>query len=362
MLACGACSGVSVAHTTVNGVVAGQRQRASGAGGGAGGGANRGGPARAGSASGRRSTGSGLVEQAGPPEGHLRRVAGGVVLLRDQVDPTAVTTPRPGVSPSAWRPVDPLPAAEPAGTRHVDVFYTPHPDDETLSMGVLIAAAVGRGDRVIVVSLTDGRTTGAVTAIDSQLAAERRHRPGTPPALLTEDEVAAARIGELRRATADLGVAAGDVFLAHLDGGGTDGGGVVTVAEAAAVIRAFAARYPGATHVTMSDAAERQQDHLDAGVALRQLLDVGIVTAAQWTVSRLWWQLPVPRWSWALPTPADRSRVRRAALEYELWNPADGEYAVGFHSVRWQFAALAEDVRDRVHGTGPLVAGAVPTR
>jgi LmbE family N-acetylglucosaminyl deacetylase len=233
----------------------------------------------------------------------------------------------------------------------VDIFYTPHPDDETLSMGVLIADDVQRGDRVIVVALTDGRTTGAVRDINARLRAERSPSAGGqgPLRSITADQVAADRIRELDRATSHLGVTAGDVVRARLDDPSSDCGAVVTVSEALHVMRPFAARFPGATHITMSDVAERQQDHLDAGAALHELVADHTVTSAAWTVSRLWWQLPSPTWRWVTPVPKAAARVEEAAGDYQLWAPARAEYAVGLYSVRWQFAALHLDPRDRVH-------------
>ncbi|MDQ1290050.1 MAG: hypothetical protein QG622_3616 [Actinomycetota bacterium] len=248
-----------------------------------------------------------------------------------------------------WRPATPLPEPEVRG-RPTDIFYTPHPDDETLSMGVLIAAATQRGDRVIVVGLSDGRTTGAMRSVDDRLA-----RPGPwTTHVLTQDGIAAARVGELRRAVADLGVMPENVFLAHLDAPGTDGGSTVTVAEAQQVMRAFAERFPGATHLTMSFVAERQLDHLDSGVALKNLRDAGVVRSARWAVSRLWWTAASPAWSWVRPGTVALQRVRRALREYRVWNPELGEYAIGFTSVRSQFLAQAQDTRDRVHGAGSM--------
>jgi len=299
-------------------------------------------------------SGGARIEPFGPGVGRLRTVAGGVVLL-DTPDHDQAKGPVAGSASRRWSPAGPLPGTE-AGSRHVDVFYTPHPDDETLSMGALVAAAVQRGDRVVLVALTDGRTTGAVRDVDQQLAG------GAPAARaagngLSPDQVAAARVGELRRAARDLGLAPGDVFLAHLDAPDSDGGTVVTVSEADQVMRAFAVQFPAATHVTMSYCAERQQDHLDAGFALRDLLRAGVVTSARWVTSRLWWSLPAPASSWTLPDPQAAARVRRAATEYRLWDPAHGEYALGYFSVRWQFAALDRDPRDRVHDDGPVVPG-----
>jgi LmbE family N-acetylglucosaminyl deacetylase len=239
---------------------------------------------------------------------------------------------------AAWTPSAPLPAVAATGER-VDVVLSPHPDDETLSLGVWIANAVGRGDRVIVVSLTDGRTTGAVTKLSARLG----HA-------VSRDEIAVARTLETRDAAAQLGVRPGDVYLAHLDGAGA-GGTRATEGEVADVIAVFAARYPTATFATMSWAAERHPDHLSAGLALRAASAEGTVARAVFAISRLWWALPSPRAGDVLPVdPSARRRVLRAARAYDRWDPPVHRLAVGWTSVRPQFAALLADPRDRVHG------------
>lgn len=289
----------------------------------------------------------GLSRAALQESTRLRVGPGGIAVLASptRAVPVAYALGHPG---HVWTPPTPLPAASPG--RRVDVFYSPHPDDETLSMGVLIAADVQRGDRVIVVALTDGRATRVGSAVDARLRATGdNHR-------LSAQEIGDARFGEMRRAVAALGVAPRDLYAAHLDGPGSDCHGQVTVGEAMQVIRAFALRFPGATHVTMSYTAERHPDHLAAGVALANLTRSHLVTHSLWVVSRLWWQLPMPRWHWALPG-ALRPRVEAAAQAYGTWAPVRHEYAIGFTSVKPQFQALMLDPRNLVHGLGALVPG-----
>ena len=261
---------------------------------------------------------------------------------------------------------DALPA--PPDGRPTVIFYTPHPDDETLSAGVVLAEAAAKGDRVIIVALTDGADTRAILAVNRRLdmqfrAAHANSDSGFVP--LTPSDIGAARLRELRASAGALGVSPTDVYAAHLDALGSDCAGMVSVHEADQVMRAFAARFPDATHITMSYDAERQQDHLAAGVALRALRLAGLVTHARWVVSRLWWALPSPRWRWVQASGAGdhqpmriATALRAAAGAYEQWNPARGQYDVGGTSVHGQFAALLLDERDREHGLGPDVAGA----
>ncbi|HEY6797456.1 MAG TPA: PIG-L family deacetylase, partial [Kineosporiaceae bacterium] len=256
--------------------------------------------------------------------------------------------PAPDSTP-AWAPQDALPTPAHDG-RQVDIVLSPHPDDETLSLGVWTADAAVRGDRVIVVCLTDGRTTGALATI-----ARRLRRP------VTRDEIAAARIRELHAATARLGVRPDDVYLAHLDRDDGPGGTRLTELEALAVIKAFAARFPDATFATMSWAAERHPDHLGAAFALQEAVARGIARHGVFAVSRLWWALPSPPVTIVLPlNAAVRHQVTAAANAYGLWNPADHRLAVGWTSVHQQFVDLLADPRDRVHGWAPLTAGEQP--
>jgi LmbE family N-acetylglucosaminyl deacetylase len=274
-------------------------------------------------------------------------VPGGPVLLRHDGVPWRAIRPLEGSDARPWSPAAPLPARDPSAAG-VLVVYTPHPDDETLSMGVLVAAAVRRHEQVVVVALTDGTTTRA-DAVDGEV--------------LTHAEVGASRDSELLRAMAAYGVPASDVVFAHLDAPDSDCGALVTVSEARAVMRTVATQYPDATNVTMSWTAERNQDHLDAGIALRELVEQHVVRRALWAISRMWWTVPSPSAAWVTATdPRDIAAVRRAAAAYGIWDPRLGEYAIGLRSVTVQFRALALDPRDRVHGAdGPVLrAYAVP--
>lgn len=239
-----------------------------------------------------------------------------------------------GPPQSTWEPTTPLPHRSPAA-RGMLVVYTPHPDDETLSMGALISNAVQAHEQVIIVALTDGRTTRADDKGAQQLG---------------QAQVAAARDLELKRAAAALGVPSDDVVFAHMDAPSSGCGPVLTVHEAEAVMRTVSAHYPGALDVTMSFTAERNQDHLDAGYALEQLNATRVIAHAAWTVSRLWWQLPTPSWSWVLPVdPAARASVIHAARQYDVLEPHDGQYAIGWTSVPEQFHALMLDIRNKLH-------------
>lgn len=80
------------------------------------------------------------------------------------------------------------------------LVFAPHPDDETIACGGVIAKRISEGARVVVMFTTDGsRSHSAVLGRDSDP---------------TPDELATIRRGEALRATSVLGVAADDVYFA----------------------------------------------------------------------------------------------------------------------------------------------------
>jgi LmbE family N-acetylglucosaminyl deacetylase len=220
------------------------------------------------------------------------------------------------------------------------IFYSPHPDDETLSMSVLIASHVLAGRAVHVVLLSDGRTSNAYPLVNARLVAEHR----TP---LTRAQFGAARVRELRAAVAAMGVPAADVHLETVPD-------AMTVADLTPVIQRYRARYPAAGHYTMSW-TDTFAPHAHLGEALRRLAVAHPhdYPDTRWAVSRLHWHEPAVRalkpWSTTGSAKA-RSRVRSAAAAYGVWAPGRGRYRIGYTSVQPQFRALVADPRCLVHG------------
>jgi LmbE family N-acetylglucosaminyl deacetylase len=249
---------------------------------------------------------------------------------------TTAPSPLPGAG-TVWTPPSPLPA--PPDGRKVDIVLSPHPDDETLSLGVWIAQRSQAGHRVIVVALTDGRSTNAIQEISARL-----HRT------LSRDEIGAARIAEMQAADVELGVAPGDLYRAELDDDAGDGGSRATEAEIGDVIDAFARAFPGAAIATMSDLAEHHPDHLNAGRALMTAWLQQRVRNVVFAISRLYWRTKVPNeFAVAPPTEAVRDRVLAAGRAYGAWDPDHGRLSVGWYSVRTQFDAMLADPVDHLH-------------
>jgi LmbE family N-acetylglucosaminyl deacetylase len=125
-----------------------------------------------------------------------------------------------------------------AGARGIAII-APHPDDETLGCGALIAAAARRGLRIAVIALTDGDAS----------------HPGSqrwPPAAL-----AAVRRAELRRALARLG--APGARIRHHGARDGDAAGTASLLRLRATLCALD---PGL--VLVSSPADHHPDHRTA--------------------------------------------------------------------------------------------------
>lgn len=242
--------------------------------------------------------------------------------------------------------------------------YAPHPDDETLSMGLAIVHYLAAGWDVHLVSMTRGEAGGPIGSFNGNNACNWAphtwtHHPtneGYEP--LTGETLGAARLLEARSAlgamatvTPNPGVATtGNVF--HHEGGLPDGFGTTSataVADAQAVIETYTTAYPTAFHRTMSP-TDDHPDHAACGQALRNLKNTTpILAGAMFFVSRLYWDysknpdvLAQPGLDW-FPTTARYNEFctilrNRVAPCFSAWSPAAGSYAIGYHQVANQFA------------------------
>ncbi|WP_245672711.1 PIG-L deacetylase family protein [Aldersonia kunmingensis] len=122
---------------------------------------------------------------------------------------------RPGTAEHDWQVWGTtFPEFDPAKRPHHLVVVAPHPDDETLGAGGLMATCRARGIPVLPVAVTDGE------------ASHPRHPSWTPKVL------AAQRIEETRRALATLGVTTTPIRLGLPDGAVTAHESALTAAIA----------------------------------------------------------------------------------------------------------------------------------
>ncbi|MFC0451242.1 PIG-L deacetylase family protein [Rhodococcus jostii] len=194
------------------------------------------------------------------------------------------------------------------------IVVAPHPDDEVVGVGALVATAAAHGTPVVVVAVTDGAAS----------------HPGSPS--LSPDALATARIAESNRATALLGV--GEPLRLGLPDGEVDTHERELTARLVDVLTATCR--PGErVWVLATWRGDGHPDHESTGRAAAESCSI--------TGHRLV-EYPVWMWHWARPTdaavPWERMRVLTPAAEIL----ARKRRAVD--EFRTQILPLSEDARD----------------
>lgn len=233
------------------------------------------------------------------------------------------------------------------------IYYSPHADDEVLSLGVSIANHVAAGRKVLVVLMTSGCSQWVEDMLNGRVTCALHggaHHPVHEDYYdtdLTREEIGRAReeefsssVGAFRRQSG------GNVevrFEAVPDG-------ALTVARAKGIIASYAARFPNSSHKTMTW-TDTASDHAACGQALRELRAEGALSDARFYImpERAAAASSVGPWREDLASSGLRPVLDRAASPYRAWNPSAGALAVGMHSVPESFARVARDPYALVH-------------
>ena len=144
-----------------------------------------------------------------------------------------------------------------AEEKSTTIFYSPHADDEVLSMGAGILHHLALDDEVIVVLLSEGKASKAFDLVNDKLENE-----GRMP--ITIEEFGQARVKEFKNSVAALGVSDDNIFIYNLEDG------KITSEEVASIIHEFEEKYPNALHHVMSY-DDPHRDHAASGKALKGL-------------------------------------------------------------------------------------------
>lgn len=233
------------------------------------------------------------------------------------------------------------------------VFYSPHPDDELLSFGVIASEYVALGYEVSLVLLTSGATSTAIKLINGELTSPGNgtrfvYKGLRNPSVagytpLTVEDIGKARVLEFKSSAGELNVPPSLVHTYDLLEAND-----LHPEKVISTMLEMIALYPDAIHWTMST-MDIHPHHRAAGEALRTIAD-GTPLRTAYAISRTTWdQLAaarakvdsnLPSTYFFKPTQDRMQRVRNAALTYNAWNPHAGSYAVGYTSVPKQFEDL----------------------
>lgn len=216
--------------------------------------------------------------------------------------------------------------------KHTVFYFAPHQDDELTNFGAAICADLDAGHEVFCVLCTDGGASGARGLLaDGGGCAwhDKRHTFA-----LSREAFAAARDHEFTASCLALGIEPEHIVISPLRA--PDSG--CTVEAARRIILDATAACPNEHTMikTLLPVTWRRQnpDHTAIAQAAAGLKAEGRFADVRFYCEMI--LLPAPdhiRLQKIEPTPQGRERLLRAADEYGRWEPQNGRFAIGVHSV-----------------------------
>ena len=212
------------------------------------------------------------------------------------------------------------------------IFYSPHADDEVLSMGASIMQAKKANKEVIVVLLSKGLASSAFPFVNEKLA-----KYNLPP--ITLEEFGNARSAEFKKSVKQLG--ADHYYIYNLPDGN------FLVEDTKKIINEFAEKYPKAQHHAMTY-HDPHNDHAATGKALKELID-------ERKISNGIYHLPIQEFNNLEFDETDkvpffeRDQYKRALDSYGLWSPHEGYYSIGQSSVTSYFTMAEKELSSHWH-------------
>ncbi|SHG06326.1 PIG-L deacetylase family protein [Ornithinibacillus halophilus] len=215
----------------------------------------------------------------------------------------------------------------------VHIYYSPHPDDETLSMGASIVEELDNGHDVQIVLLTQGAASSAINKINKDLEANGKD-------LLSVEDFVDARLAEFQLAVSKLGVPEENIHIFDYPDGGLE---LQNIKE---LMKEFEEMYKDAYHHAFSY-HDPHPDHRTTGEALLDLEENGQVTHAKYFVPRY---VDLEHIGQLTSVNPEYTKVVQEALHaYGRWDTENGYYSVGFYSVPDAFNQMLQDTRNRFH-------------
>lgn len=238
------------------------------------------------------------------------------------------------------------------------IFYSPHADDESLSMGLDIANHVRAGRDVVLVLATIGASSAMLDILNGRVFDDQAgvtHSPtleGYADGTLDNTKAGNARIKEFTSAASQYRLYGGGRGQFVIDTSWKKPDSGLTDSMADDIIWYYASRYPNGSHKTMSW-TDPHPDHAALGKALQRSKASTAIHDARWYVQieNLQYAQNAGVYPWEV-TPDDQSVVdtlRRALRCYQAWNPAAGSYSFGYRSVKGTFDSQVSNPKGWVH-------------
>jgi len=221
------------------------------------------------------------------------------------------------------------------------LYFAPHQDDELLSMGIHICNSVKNRHDVHVILCSDGSKSAVRNTLKNGKACSKHE--GTHDYELSVEEFIRARDKEFTDSCLALGVKRENIHIP------TDRAvdGSVETAHVENLMRRYLESFGNdAVVCTLSpnNGTAQHRDHKAVGFAAEHLLNQGIVNEAYFFIEPYHIAQivdnaeDIPQDSAILRASQDvEKHIRKAIDAYSYWNPDEGRFACGYHSVTNEF-------------------------
>ncbi|MFI2858312.1 PIG-L family deacetylase [Paenibacillus sp. JSM ZJ436] len=220
----------------------------------------------------------------------------------------------------------------------VNLFFVPHQDDEALTFGAGIRNHLDQHDECHVILYTDGASSGVRRQLNgeekSSLLRKKLEPHSEGYAILDEAAFSVCRNVEFERSCKALGLPPEWIhYSSYLMQDGT-----TTVEGCKQVIMEFLDRYPQARVKTFTYAGGNHRDHANMGLAAQGLYEQGVIQDLRFYVEPYNLRKALKekgRRHILKETTVKSSHLVVASLkEYTIWEPTEGRFAIGYHSVK----------------------------
>lgn len=249
------------------------------------------------------------------------------------------------------------------------IYIVPHQDDEILTYGIDIRNELSKGSQVHLVLITKGEDSEARDILNGKYDSESRnpswngravkcqwHNTYHNPAgehykhgSLTYEEFGLTRTDEYFRASKALGVPESNIHTEYIANGSYYGGNIK------AVIQKYLTAYPNAD-IRAFSWFDGHDGHAAIGRVIKEMQNEGAIQRYQakylmsiYTDRFYPIKKPMELIKTKLQNQNDGNYLVNAINEYKRFDPRNGYYAVGYHSVSVQFDALLRDPYVSLH-------------
>lgn len=215
--------------------------------------------------------------------------------------------------------------------KDITLFFSPHQDDELLSMGIGIIESL-KEDETHVILCTDGSKSSVRKVLNDKKPC--KFSIGIHKYDLNEEQFVMARDKEFLQSCKLLGVKDENIHISKMRT--VDGG--LTIKESKQIIKYYLNRYKNAKvrTITPFGCAKQHDDHKNLGMAALELYNEGQIKDLEFYIEPYLYKefLEINEISVQTKSTNNEKMILKAIKSYKTWKPKHRKYAIGYHSTR----------------------------